>query len=253
MSRRLAIACALACSFGAPAYGDDFEAARRAFALGIAHFDAGRFEEAAGQFRRSLAIRDTAPVYLNLGLALRGMNDHVAAIEALAEFIERSSDGDAAFLAHARSMLADSESKVVRLVLIAEGGADEVLVDGALALEGDGARKLVLVPGEHRFVARRAGHDVVIETRILDAGSITEVRLDASRNSLLVRASDPPPPLELDPPRPPPAPITSQWWFWTSIAAACAAIGGAAALAMAIDRPPSGGNLGVVLETGELR
>lgn len=155
----------------AEAQDADALAARALFSEGVELTDAGRWDEAIDRFRRALALRDSAVIAYNLGIALSHEAHPVEAAERFRR-VARDEAADPALRDDARRALAEAEAAIAWVEASWEGDASGLAlhVDGAerpIALLG---ARMPLDPGEHRIALLRGHLEVALGNVTVAAG-----------------------------------------------------------------------------------
>lgn len=149
----------------------DSVAARALFQEGVELSDAGSWPEAIDRFRRALALRDSAVIAYNLGVALAHEGHPVEAAERFRRVV-RDDEADEALRAEARSALEAAESTIAWVVTTWDGNPEgaTLRVDGAerpIALFGTG---IPVDPGAHEVMLVREGNEIAIGSFDIAAG-----------------------------------------------------------------------------------
>ncbi|MCC7536710.1 MAG: PEGA domain-containing protein [Deltaproteobacteria bacterium] len=195
-----AIAVIAIVAFAPPAYAQseaEIQQARAAFEEAVRLMQQQRFSDAIPLLERSLAIRETAPVVFNLGLAYRGTGDFGRSMEALRRVVTLT-EGVARqqeLRARALQIIGELASSRAQLVVVVRGGATAVAVDGRTIANGDGTYEREVDPGRHTVEVRRTGYEPVTHSLEVRAGGVERVELDASARpitSTLRVSADPP-------------------------------------------------------------
>jgi hypothetical protein len=183
------------------------EEARVLFEQANGALESGRFAEARDLLRRSLALSDNAASAFNLGVALRGTGETLAAASVFEALLEGGHGAISdAQKREVQRLLRETRAEIAVLHIHVEG-ADviDVRVDGArIARAGDGETVSHDVdPGEH-VVTVSASRRQTEERRVtLDRGGSRELGLtlemseDARLGRLVVEAVDPDDVLEI--------------------------------------------------------
>jgi tetratricopeptide (TPR) repeat protein len=157
----------------------DGETSQEHFDKGVAATDAGRFEEAADEFRRAYRQSEAFLILYNIGQveALRGRP--VEAVEAFERYL---AEGGAEIPARRRqSVRGEIEAQGARIgtidVRTAPPGA-EVLVDGVSVGRTPFAKPVRVVAGRHQVEANLPGH--AVEARALEVVGRSDVSLQLS-------------------------------------------------------------------------
>jgi hypothetical protein len=184
--------------------------ARESFRLGSELAHAGRWDEARTAFERSSELKSHPVTTYNIAFCNRAVGRLDWALRLFQQALEEHANGNFgkmpdALVALAQQYLAEVAARVARVTLSLDAGT-LVLVDGHpleafhfrgqdLYLVGEQPETagaaintpnpvVLLSPGTHVFIAKRAGYESTVETRTLAAGQEIVV------------------PLELVPPRP---------------------------------------------------
>jgi hypothetical protein len=155
-------------------------APRATFEAGVRFLEASRFAEAAAQFERSLALRESPVAAYNLGLAYRGMGAHRRAIATLTRFCALARSADE--LRAAQALIRESTAALVHVRLRVEGDATSVLIDGEPISRDTltSGQPIELDPGAHAFEALRTGFEPEIRRMRFEPGSTVDVTLNAT-------------------------------------------------------------------------
>lgn len=167
-------------------------AARALFDEGIAEADQGRWEAAAGHFRRALALRGSAVIRLNLAVALEHTGQVVESTELLRMVIRDPSASEEA-RETAATTLGTVEPRIawIRLVLRGRDEAVEVRIDGRPVTPELASTRIPVDPGAHEVRALVAGEEVAAASVRLDDGASENVVLvlrEAERGSAALDA-----------------------------------------------------------------
>jgi len=215
---------ALVLALAVPALADKKEEkqARKAFKDGVAHFEAGRMEEAVEAFRKAYAMNPSWKLLYNIGQAEAAAKHHGAALEAFEQYLSEGGDD----LAPARRDEVVGEIKRLREMV---GLLEFEAPDGSLVYVDGVERGTTPLPGRVR-VAAGVDHEVKI---ILGADVLVKRVLRVGGNETLVVSTTP------DPPPPPPpgsrtptepegngSAIRTWGWITTSVGAALLITGG---------------------------
>jgi hypothetical protein len=149
--------------------------ARSRFEAGVQLLQTQRYADAATEFERSLALRESPVAEYNLAMAYRGMGKHRRAVEVLTRFCTLARNADE--LRDAQELLRESAAAVIHVNLRVVGGASDVRVDGGV-VENANTLSLDLDPGEHVFEARRTGYEPTVRRMWFEPGARREVVLD---------------------------------------------------------------------------
>jgi hypothetical protein len=194
-----------------PAAAEDAEAgttarARALFTEGLALADRSQWVQAADRFRRSLALRDSPAVRLNLASSLSRQGLDGEAADHL-ESLLGAGDTPANLRALALRLFAQVEPRTARIAVevvgVDEGGA-EISLDGEALPPWRLGGQLHVDPGSHVVTVEREGRELARREVDLEAGQLEELRVAAA----------PPPPPELPEPEvvpdePPAAPAVA--------------------------------------------
>ncbi len=178
-SRTLLLALTL-CAIPCAASADDADSAREHFNRGVALLDDSQFAGAVAELEKSRAIRETAPVLFNLGLACRGVGRYLDALDHFRRFLAiRDVSKHEKMAGTARTLIDELQAALVHVEVRVSGGATSVRVDGKQVAQRDGAHAAVLDPGKHVFEAVREGYEPAVQSIDLKAAAREQVTLDA--------------------------------------------------------------------------
>ncbi len=151
------------------------------FERGVALLDDAQYAGAAAELERSLALRETAPVLYNLGLAYRGVGRYRDAIKQFERFLVIRDEKKHKKMAElVETLLKELKAALVHVDLRVSGGATSIRLDDQPFAQHDGSFPIELDPGEHAFEAERSGYSPVRRSLSLKPGEQTTVALDAS-------------------------------------------------------------------------
>jgi hypothetical protein len=190
--RRASIAvAALAMSLARPAAATpptpaEFEAARSAFAAGLALEAKERWSEALDRFERASGVRASPQVVFHQGLCLEHLGRLVEALDAFVR-VERAALGNAStrrvgVLAGAH--VAGLRKRVPVIVLHAprDAASFPLLLDGRVLPEAVIEMPFPVDPGEHRAVIEAPGRAPLEERIVASEGERVDVRRSRSRH-----------------------------------------------------------------------
>lgn len=152
--------------------------ARELFGQGVEQSDAGRWEEAADLFRRSLALRESAVVSFNLGTALV----HTGALVEASELFRRAArdpEAPARLQEAAARELGAVQPRIGRLTISVEGSLSgvELRLDERVVPTASLDVAAPVDPGDHVLVARRGDDEVARAEVSVAEGSAATVSL----------------------------------------------------------------------------
>jgi hypothetical protein len=196
--------------------------ARKAFKEGVAHFEAGRMEEAVESFRKAYNISPSWKLLYNIGQAEAAAKHHGAALEAFEQYLSEGGDD---LPPARRDEVVDEIRRLREMVGLLEFDAP----DGSLIYVDGVERGTTPLPGRIR-VSAGVDHEVKI---VLGAEVLVKRVLRVGGNETLVVSTAPDPP----PPPPPGSPTSGEagddgdpvktWgWITTSLGAALLITGG---------------------------
>jgi outer membrane receptor for ferrienterochelin and colicins len=171
----------------AHAQGDPGQA-RAHFELGVRLVEQGRWSDAVRELEAARAIRATAPVLYNLGIAYRAIGrvrDGIAAFRAFLELL--GPGGSAPRRSEVEGYVAELESRLAHVQLRVTPPGASVTVDD----REETATQLELDPGRHRVRVSRPGFRDADEEVRLEPGEqrTVEITLVRARTRLHVEAS----------------------------------------------------------------
>lgn len=230
-------------------------AARALFEEGVAHADAGRWNDAADRFSRAHSLRPTPEIAYNLSTALARVGHLVSAAELLRQVID-DPQATARVRAAAEARLAEVDRRLCHVTVHVEGaGPARVWLDGR-PLDAAAIGVAVAVdPGTHVLEVRTGARTASSRTVTLSDGKRETIVLEAPAPDL--QAVRPPPvlaapavaPRAADVVAAPPARSDGDafWrkgWFWGTVAAVAVTVGVGALLASRSGQgDPVGGNV----------
>lgn len=190
-------------------------------AEGVAHWDAGRFEEALERFIVAYEVSGNPSVLLNVAAAQTQLGRGAEAAASYRRLIASDDPRAQRHAALAREALAELEPRLSRLSIAVEGihASDTLWVDEReIAREGS-AVDVEVDAGEHHVSVRRGDEVITSETLTVAAGEATPVTL---RVTPVVPAPESAAPAPLSAARVPMvAPrtreLTEEPWFWGAV------------------------------------
>lgn len=162
------------------ASGDELTRAREAFLAGRKFMERGRYQEAAGAFRRAIEAKPTPGLYYHLGTSLEKSGDLVAAhasyLTAREQLETQPAPDVQALLPKA---LAALEAQLATIVVRPEPGNSSAELDGEPIAT---RREVWLRPGKHQVRVEAQGYEPVELSVQLSAGQtrLVEPRLELS-------------------------------------------------------------------------
>lgn len=155
MRLRALVLLAASLLIGAPAAAQDAtEQARAHFELGLRMVEQGRWSDAVRELEAARAIRPTAPVLYNLGIAYRAVGRVRDAIAVFGEFLEvLGAEGSRTRRAEVEGYIAELRTRLAHLRVRAAPPEARVEVDDREAGEA-----IELDPGTHRVRVSLQGH-----------------------------------------------------------------------------------------------
>ncbi len=181
----------LVLALGARAHAQESDQAARAhFELGVRLVEQARWSDAVRELEAARAIRATAPVLYNLGIAYRAIGRVRDGIATFQQFIEvLGARGSAARRDEVQGYIAELQTRIAHLSVSVAPEEAQVLVDGR-AIE---SAELDLDPGVHRVRARAPGHEAFEEEITLGDGErrTLEISLTQMRARLHVETATP--------------------------------------------------------------
>lgn len=168
--------------------------ARRRFERGIELHDQGNDAAAVVELRVAWELSHRPSALYNLGIALRALRRDDEALEAFRGVLAVEHGASARLLRDAREAVDGLEASLAHVTIELTPAGATLQLDGRdVTVEGERS----LVAGEHRLVARLAGHRDLNETFTLSPGEHRALRF-----ALEPLVAPPPPP-------PPPPPVQS--------------------------------------------
>jgi hypothetical protein len=196
IDRRLhaAFAVAVVIAAAAPAAAEDpKKQADRHFKNGVELYNEAKYAEALAEFERAYSLAPHPFVLYNLAGSHRALSHYEEAVHFYNRFLtEGPGIVDKKTLAKGKSELAELTKIIATVEVETAPGDAELFIDGKP--RGQGTAPVILGPGEHTFVARKAGYKEASKTLRLASGDEQRVAL----------ALEPLPP---DPPDPVPDPV----------------------------------------------
>lgn len=214
-------ALSLAGSLALPALGSaqtdrELSEARGWFTEGIAHSEAGRYEEAVTAFRRVLATIDSPPVRYNLALNLYELSRIREADEHVQSILD-SQETDAAVRSDATDLRLHIEEVGGRVRIDVVGvpeGLYDVELDGQHLASRDVGRSLRVRVGAHNIDVIRSGETVASESANVVQGETAVVSVDLSVPDPAEAAATVVPPVVEEPPPEESSSVLGRWQFW---------------------------------------
>lgn len=135
--------------------GDSEDEYKRITAAAIRDYNAGQYPKARALFLQAHALAPSARTLRALGSAAFELHHYVQAIQELnASLTDERAALDDALRSSVRALIRRAESSVARLEIAVEPAAAVLLLDGRRVAAG----RLDVDPGEHRLLAKSAGH-----------------------------------------------------------------------------------------------
>jgi hypothetical protein len=136
----------------------DMKAANELLLAGNVFLRDAFFREAAARYREAIAIWDHPAFHFNLAMAQRALDQPIEAHRSLGLATRHgpAALGQSKF-EHAERMRALLEEQLGHVEVICEEAGAEVTLDGEPLFTGPGARTVLVRPGPHQLVARKAG------------------------------------------------------------------------------------------------
>ena len=128
-----------------------YQAAKRAFAKGVAKMDKRKYKEAAKAFERSLSLRESKAVLFNLGVCYDKLSRPLKTIVTLERFLALSKPRKDTTVKLARSMLAAAKKQVARIKLSTTRGCKTYHNNTRL---NPPPPRMYVLPGRHTFELR---------------------------------------------------------------------------------------------------
>lgn len=230
-------------------------AARALFNEGVTLAEQEQWAEAAERFERAIALRDSAVIAYNLGLALEHLGRPVEAAERFRR-VARDAAADATMRASATTALAEVEPQIAWVTITVEGDRlDRALrVDGHAIPDALVGAPTPVDPGTHAITLNEPdGTEVSTRSITMTEGQRESVALASPPRPEVVPEPAPEPTSEpvVDlSPSPPPA-ASDDTWLWVGIGAGAAVVvAGIVVTIVLVSTPaqasPWAGNAGVI-------
>ena len=146
-----------------------------------------RLTEAVKRYQAALSYWDHPSIHYNLCRALNALNQPLAAhghalraLEHGAAGLGESDDERRSNYAQMRQLEAALRSRLAELTITPDSLGTEMFVDQR-PLPADGSRGVILLPGDHRLVAQKAGHRTLVQRLSLRAGASDQYSLTSKR------------------------------------------------------------------------
>jgi tetratricopeptide (TPR) repeat protein len=144
---------------------------------GIRLFEKDDFQGALAKFTQAYAKVPNAKLFLNIGLALRGLSRNVEAFTAFERFLTEAKDAGPEFIEQATTQMAELNDKLARVAVESNRVGAVVAIDGERRGDTPLPKLLAVEPGPHRLTLTWQG-----ETKSADfvalAGEELSQRLD---------------------------------------------------------------------------
>ncbi|MBI2892269.1 MAG: PEGA domain-containing protein [Deltaproteobacteria bacterium] len=178
MMRTLSFVLVLVVAPAAFAQSGDGEAARAAFARGVEHMDAGRWQQALDAFQESIAAKPTQVAMLNAGRCLESLHRPREALAIYERFLANfGSEATAQRRALAEARITELRAAMGGVRIVVNRAGADVSVDGESLGRSPIAEAVMLPAGRHAVEARLAGVPVATAAVTVRAGENTEVTL----------------------------------------------------------------------------
>lgn len=242
-------ALSLAGSLALPAHGSaqtdrELSEARGWFTEGIAHSEAGRYEEAVTAFRRVLSTIDSPPVRYNLALNLYELSRIREADEHVQSILDNR-ETDAAVRSDATDLRLHIEEVGGRVRIDVTGvpeGLYDVELDGEHLASRYVGRSLRVRVGAHNFEVIRNGENVASETTNVVHGETAVVSVDLSVPDAAEAAATVVAPVE-EPLPEGPTPVLKRWQFWAVAGAVVVVAAAVVATVLVLSAPEDTSNM----------
>lgn len=232
-------------------------AARALFNEGVALAEQEQWSDAAERFERAIALRDSAVIAYNLGLALEHLGRPVEAAERFRR-VARDAAADATMRASANTALAEVEPHIAWVTITIEGDrlGRALRVDGHEIPEALIGAATPVDPGTHAIsLSEPGGAEVSTQSITMAEGQRESVTLASPPRPEPVPEPEvvtPPvqePVVDLTPAPPPPP--SDDTWLWVGIGAGAAVVvAGIVVTIVLVTTPaqasPWSGNAGVI-------
>lgn len=203
-------------SFAQSADAESTERARALFSEGLELADREDWGQASDRFRRSLALRHSPAVRLNLASSLARLGRDGEAADHLEALLD--TDGTPANLRElAEELYADIRPRTARIrieVANAEGPV-QISLDGETLPEWRCRGQLRVDPGAHVLAVQHQGVELARHELELEVGGLAEYRIEASQSAEPIAdegdAGTGDPQDDLIPEDPPPPPRRRRW------------------------------------------
>jgi tetratricopeptide (TPR) repeat protein len=202
----------------ARAQEDARAAAQKKMAAGAQLLDQGQPAEALRLFREAHAAFPNQRWQYSIGIASQATGRDVEALEAFQIFLENSQGAPQINVDDARKQVEVLRARVAAVRITAREAGAGVLVDGRDVGRTPLPRPVLLEPGEHRFMVRKAEFEPFERVLNVKPGEQT---VAAELRRIVKVVAPPPAVLVAPPPSAPPAetPLYQRWWLWTAVGA----------------------------------
>lgn len=230
-------------------------AARALFNEGVTLAEQEQWADAAERFERAIALRDSAVIAYNLGLALEHLGRPVEAAERFRR-VARDAAADGAMRASATTALAEVEPRIAWVTITVEGDRlDRALrVDGHAIPDALVGAPTPVDPGTHAITLTEPdGTDVSTRSITMTEGQRESIALASPPRPEVVAEPEPVPAPTHEPVvdlSPPPA-SSDDTWLWVGIGSGAAVVVAGIVVTIVLVSTPSqaspwAGNAGVI-------
>lgn len=156
------------------AHAGDQKEADRHFKSGVAFFNEAKYTEALAEFERAYEIAPHPLVLYNIASCHRELSHYGEAVKFYRQFLD---EGKAAKVTAAKLKTAQADldallARVATVKVTVTPSDALIFVDGAA-----GNAEMLLAPGEHKVVAKAAGHKDAEKTVRVASGDLVEVSM----------------------------------------------------------------------------
>ena len=207
------------------AQDDAKAAAQKKMAQGAQLLEQGQPAEALRLFREAYRQVPNPRYQYNIGVSCQATGRDADALEAFETFLANAQGVRPEYLGDARKQATLLRSRVATVTVTSKENGAGVLVDGRDVGITPLQRPVILDPGEHRFLVRKATFEPFEHVASLKAGDTVTVAAElraiprpVTRPTVTIVA--PPPPVVVS--REKQNPFYKRWWFWTAVGTAVA-------------------------------
>lgn len=166
-------------------------------------FERADYQSALARLEEAAALFPSPKLHFNFGVVYASLGRNVEALEAFQRFVDQVGAMDANRRSEAERRITELRGRVAAVVVVGDTEGADVLVDGRSYGATPLPRPVLVAPGPHQIVVRKAGVAAPYTDHI-DAHAGTEIRIQARLAVLIAPAPPPVPAVTIATPAKPP-------------------------------------------------